>query len=92
MRVALAIVLGLAAGVAIAWWASREAPDARAAREDRAAAAAAAQYEDARPVLYRWTDATGVVQITDTQPPPGQPFEKVDLQPRDGIEVDGGRR
>lgn len=92
MRVALAIVLGLAAGAAIAWWASREDGDARDAREARAEAAAAAQIEDARPVLYRWIDAAGVVQVTDTPPPRGQRFEKVDLQPRDGIEVDGARR
>ncbi len=92
MRVALAILLGLATGAAVAWWASRDGHDARQARAARAEAAAAADYEDARPVLYRWTDAAGVVQVTDAPPPSGQRFEKVDLQPRDGIEVDGGRR
>lgn len=92
MQARWAIVAGLAAGIALAWWLSREAPDAAKARSERADAAAAAAWEDARPTLYRWTDATGVVQVTQDPPPRGTRYEKVDIQPRDGIEVHGNRR
>ena len=92
MRLGWAIAAGLAAGVALAWWLSREAPEAAEARRARAEEAAAASAEDARPVLYRWTDAAGVVQVTQEPPPKGRRYEKVDIQPRDGIEVDGSRR
>ena len=37
-------------------------------------------------------DTAGVVQVTQEPPPKGRRYEKVDIQPRDGIEVDGGRR
>jgi hypothetical protein len=87
-----AIVAGLAAGIALAWWLSREAPEARDARHARAQQAAAAGYEDARPVLYRWTDDAGVVQVTQEPPPRGRHYETIDIQPRDGIEVDGRRQ
>lgn len=92
MQIRWAIAAGLAAGIAVAWWFSREAPGAAEARGDRAEQAAAASYEDARPVLYRWTDDAGVVQVTQEPPPRGQRFEKIDIQPRDGIEVDGRRQ
>ena len=91
MRVTWASVLGLVAGIAVAWWLGREAPEERQAREERARAAAEAAYEDARPVLYRWRDANGVRQVTDRPPPPGVSYEKVDIQPREGIEIDGSK-
>ena len=43
-------------------------------------------------MLYRWTDAAGVLQVTQDPPPRGTRYEKVDVQPRDGIEVDGRRQ
>ena len=92
MHVRWAILAGLVAGVAVAWWFSREAPGAVEARRERAAQAAAASYEDARPVLYRWTDDAGVVQVTQDPPPRGRRYEKIDIQPREGIEVHGDRR
>lgn len=92
MQARWAIVAGLAAGIAVAWWLSREGPAAAGDRDARAEAAAAAAWEDARPVLYRWTDAAGVVQVTQDPPPRGTRYEKVDIQPRDGIEVHGNRR
>ncbi|MEN1940068.1 DUF4124 domain-containing protein [Luteimonas sp. MJ246] len=92
MQARWAIVAGLGAGIALAWWLSREAPGVAEARGERAQAAADASYEDARPVLYRWTDATGVVQVTQQPPPRGTRYEKVDIQPRPGIEVHGDRR
>lgn len=91
MRLGWAIATGLAAGIALAWWLSREPPQAAEARRERAQAAAVANAEDARPVLYRWTDANGIVQVTQAPPPKGRRYEKVDVQPRDGIEVDGTR-
>lgn len=92
MRLTWAIVAGLAAGIALAWWLSREPPQAAQARQARAEAAAAATAEDARPVLYRWTDAAGVVHVTQEPPPTGLHYDKVDVQPREGIEVDGSRQ
>ncbi|MBJ7575035.1 DUF4124 domain-containing protein [Luteimonas sp. MC1828] len=86
-----AVVAGIAAGIAVAWWVSREPEAAEEARRARAEQAAAANAEDARPVLYRWTDDAGVVQVTQEPPPRGRRFEKVDIQPREGIEVDGRR-
>lgn len=91
MRLGWAIAAGLAAGIAVAWWLSRESPEAAAEKRLRAEQAASAGAADARPVLYRWTDAGGVVQVTDTPPPGGQRYDTVDLYPRDGIEVHGGR-
>ncbi|MCA1714838.1 MAG: DUF4124 domain-containing protein [Gammaproteobacteria bacterium] len=94
IRAAWAIVGGVLLGGALAWWLSRESPDEAAAKRERAEHAAAAMAEDARPVLYRWRDARGVLQIT-AQPPSGpdagRRFEKVDMQPRTGIQVDGTR-
>ncbi len=91
MQLRWAIAGGLAVGIAVAWWLSRDPPEVAEARRERAEQAAAANYEDARPVLYRWTDASGVLQVTQEPPPPGRRYEKVDIQPREGIEVDGRR-
>jgi hypothetical protein len=92
MRLTWAIVAGLAVGVALAWWLSREPPEAAEAKQARAEQAAAANAEDTRPVLYRWTDAAGVVHVTQEPPPRGHRYEKVDVQPREGIEIDGSRQ
>lgn len=35
---------------------------------------------DYAPVLYRWKDAAGVVQVTD-RPPPDRPYETVRIDP-----------
>lgn len=91
MQTRWAIAAGLVAGIVVAWWFAREAPEATEAKRQRAEQAAAAGAEDARPVLYRWTDDAGVVQVTQDPPPRGRSYEKVDIQPRDGIEVHGDR-
>lgn len=91
MRLGWALLLGLVGGIALAWWLSREPPEVHREKRERAEQAAAANAEDARPVLYRWRDASGALQITD-QPPKGRKYERVDVQPRDGIEVDGSRQ
>jgi hypothetical protein len=92
MRLAWAVVAGLAAGIALAWWLSREPTQATHARQARAEQAAADGFADARPLLYRWTDAAGVVHVTQQPPPRGRHYETIDLQPREGFEVDGTRQ
>ena len=87
-----AIVVVVAGVIALAWWLARDPPEQRQQREQRALAAAEAAYEESRPVLYRWRDADGVRHVTDQPPPPGVGYEKVDIQPREGIHVDGRKR
>jgi hypothetical protein len=76
----------------LAWWAAREQPspaevDARRQRAERAAAKIA---EDARPALYRWRDAQGVLHVTDAPPQQGK-YERVHLDQDAAIEVRGDR-
>lgn len=91
MRLGWAIVGGVALGAAVWWWGTRDERElAHVERERRAAAEA----EAARPVLYRWRDASGVLQITG-QPPQGRDarrkYQRVERDPREGIEVHGDR-
>ncbi|HVR81710.1 MAG TPA: DUF4124 domain-containing protein [Luteimonas sp.] len=94
MRAGWAIVAGLALGIGVAWWLARDTPQQAQAKHHRAERAAAAAAADARPVLYRWHDANGVLQITE-QPPhgrnAGRKYERIDMTPRKGIEVHGAR-
>ncbi len=90
MRLAWAIVAGLALGIGIAWWLSRETPAKTEAKQRRAEHAAAELARDARPSLYRWRDDAGVLQITD-KPPKGRPFERIDRDSNRAIEVKGDR-
>lgn len=88
MRLGWAILGGIALGAALWWWSTRdERAQARQERERQAAAAA----EAARPVLYRWRDAAGVLQITE-HPPKGRRYERIEREPYGGIEVHGERR
>jgi len=77
MRLAWAIVAGIALGGGLAWWMSRESPEQASEKQRRAERAAAAQARDAVPALYRWRDENGVLQITD-QPPKGRRYERID--------------
>lgn len=90
MRAGWAIVAGLALGIGVAWWLARPSPEERRERRERAEQAAVADARDAQPRLYRWRDAAGVLQVT-AEPPPDRPYEAVDLEPREGIEVRGDR-
>ena len=90
MKLGWAILAGLLLGVGVAWWLARDTPQQTEAKQRRAEHAAAAMAADARPVLYRWHDANGVLQITG-QPPKGRKYERVDKTPRKGIEVHGDR-
>lgn len=90
MRAAWAVMAGLALGTGVAWWLSRENPEQTALKQQRAQRAAADQARDARPSLYRWHDANGVLQITD-KPPKNRPFERIGQQPDRAIEIRGER-
>jgi hypothetical protein len=89
-----AVTAGLALGIGVAWWLARDTPQQAEAKQRRAEHAATAATADARPVLYRWHDANGVLQVTE-QPPhgkdAGRKYERVDITPRKGIEVHGNR-
>lgn len=78
MRIAWAVVLGAAVAVAVAWWLARQpSPSAEAA----ASAPTKALHDDGpppSPVLYRWRDEAGVVQVTDV-PPKGRDYSTVDV-------------
>ncbi len=94
MKLAWAIVAGLAVGGGVAWWMSRDTPGQAAAKRHRAERAAAERAEAARPVLYRWRDAAGTLHVGST-PPRGvdaRRVEKIDAEPAPGIEVHGDRR
>jgi hypothetical protein len=86
-----AVLAGLLAGGLAGWWVQRESPEQRQAKMERAQRAAAATAEDARPVLYRWEDRNGTVHYSDN-PPRGHTYERVDREPRAGIEVRGTRQ
>ena len=90
MKVGWAVAAGLALGIGVAWWMARDTPQQAEARQRRAEHAAAAAAADARPALYRWHDANGVLQVTE-QPPKGRKYERIDKHPRKGIEVHGDR-
>ena len=85
MRLGWAIVAGLAVGAAAWWWTTRDEREHARVEHERQAAIEA---EAARPVLYRWRDANGVLQITE-KPPKGHRYERVEREPSEGIEVHG---
>ena len=84
------LLLGLAAIAALAWWSTRETPDQARAKRERAERATAELAEDARPVLYRWRDANGVLQLTD-EPPKGRKYERIHKDAPPAPEVRGDR-
>lgn len=87
MRAALAVVGGIAVGVAAWWWLEHRPAEQERARREAAARAVAA---DDR--LYRWRDATGALHVTEAPPPRGQGrglVQRVDRTPQDGIQVRG---
>ena len=91
MRLGWAIVAGIALGAFTWWWTTREEREhARVERERQAAVEA----EATRPVLYRWRDANGVLQITEKPPHgknAGRKHERVEREPDEAIEVHGDR-
>lgn len=85
------LVLALAAIAALAWWSTRETQEQRRAKQLRAERATAELAEDARPVLYRWRDANGVLQLTD-EPPQGRKYERIHKDAPPAPEVRGDRQ
>ena len=81
-------MVGWLPGAGIAWWQSRDTPGQARDKQRRADHAAAAQVHDAEPVLYRWRDAAGVLQVTE-QPPKGRPYQRIPRESKAGIEVRG---
>jgi hypothetical protein len=69
----------------------RESPEQRRTKQLRAERATAELAEDARPVLYRWRDANGVLQLTD-EPPQGRKYERIYKDAPPAPEVRGDRR
>ena len=94
MRLGWAIVGGIVLGAGLAWWQARDSPADAERKQVRAGAARHADAQDARPVLYRWRDAGGVLQLTSRPPAgpdAGRHYERIDLEPRAGFEVHGDR-
>ena len=82
------LLVAIALGVAAWWWFTSEMP--RREHERAKAAQAAAAAEKQANTLYRWRDANGNLQVTDT-PPRGRKYERIGRQPDDGIEIHGNR-
>jgi hypothetical protein len=76
------LLLALAVVAALAWWNARDTPEQIRAKQQRAERATAELAEDARPALYRWRDAQGVLQLT-VEPPQGRKYERIhtDVEP-----------
>ncbi len=82
------LLVAIALGVAAWWWITSEMPRRERARA-KAAELASAQAERAS-ALYRWRDANGTLQVTDT-PPSGRKYERIGRDPDDAIQVHGRR-
>ena len=82
------LLVAIALGVAAWWWFTSEMPRREHARA-KAAQVATTEAERANS-LYRWRDANGTLQVTDT-PPSGRKYERIGRDPDDGIEVHGSR-
>src|SRR3546814_14319598 len=82
MQLRWALLLGLVAGVAVAWWLSRDTPEQAREKRARAEQAAAADYEDSRPVQYRWRADGGALHVTD-HAPKGRKHEPLPLERSD---------
>ena len=79
-------LIALLAVAAVCWWAlghpGYETWEQRSARLDAEAKAT----EAAKPKLYRWHDAHGVLQITNT-PPKGRKYTLVDMDKQTNVNV-----
>ena len=78
MRVAHAVIAGLALGGGLGWWMLGHPGYETAGQKQARVEAARAAQEEAKPRLYRWRDGNGVLQLTD-RPPSGRKYEVVDL-------------
>ena len=69
----------LLAAAAAAWWGLGHPGYETGAQRLQRVEAEAAAVEAAKPKLYRWRDAQGRLQLTDT-PPAGRKYELVDVE------------
>lgn len=89
MRLAWAIALGILAGCGLAWWVAREpAPPAPGSTEEDIRPASDNASSAPAPVLYRWRDDDGVLQLTQSRPA-GHDYETVDVRALDRATVSG---
>jgi hypothetical protein len=83
------IVIGLCAAAAVWWhfghpgWLTAEQKRAQVMQQKAAR-------EAAEPKLYKWRNSNGELQLTDSPPPKGIPFERVDVDSFQNT-VDGDR-
>jgi hypothetical protein len=85
------LLLALVVVAALSWWNTRDTPEQARAKQQRAERATAEVAEDARPTLYRWRDAQGVLQLTD-EPPQGRKYERIHTDSPPAPEVRGDRQ
>ena len=80
MRWLLLLVAALVLGGGVGWWMDHEAGGSAPhdGRHQRGSA------KDAGPILYRWIDAAGVVNITDTVPK-GRRYTVVRIDPNRNV-------
>jgi hypothetical protein len=79
MRLAYAVIAGLALGGGLGWW-MLDHPGYETDRQKAERVETAQQArEAAKPKLYRWRDDNGVLQLTD-KPPSGRKYELVELR------------
>ena len=84
---AWAALIALALGAGAAWW-TRPAGKTLAGADTASRPGqprAARSHADGGPVLYRWIDAHGVVNITTAHPPPGRRFSIVRIDPNQNV-------
>ena len=79
----LILILAVAA---VGWWAWGHPGYETAAQREVRIQVEAQAVEAAKPKLYRWHDANGVLQLTDT-PPAGRKYQVVDLQAAENVNV-----
>lgn len=79
-----AVIAALALGTGLAWWTHPAHENEQDHHHDPAAAQHARSDSQAAPTLYRWTDAGGVLNITD-HPPVGHRYTIVRIDPNRNI-------
>lgn len=79
-----AVIAALALGTGLAWWTHPADENVHDQRHDPDAARHARSGNAVGPTLYRWTDAGGVVNISD-HPPVGRRYTIVRIDPNRNI-------
>jgi len=79
MRLAWAIVAGLVLGGGLGWYLLERERTPRPEASTPPVPASGPAEAGPGPVLYRWRDADGVLQVSDT-PPANGPYEEVKIR------------